>query len=174
MPWDRPGHFWGDHPHYYGYRIHEITEMQVADMGNYAHGNQPSQHMLYLYNWTAHPEKGNAHIRNVMDRLYSAAPDGYCGDEDNGQTSAWYVFSALGFYPVCPASGQYALGSPLFPKAAVSLPGGKTLTITSKGLDPIYNDTRLNGKPINNNYVDIAPLKNGAHVTFRTSDHDTD
>ena len=73
---------------YYGYRIHEITEMQVADMGNYAHGNQPSQHMLYLYNWTAHPEKGNAHIREVIDRLYSAAPDGYCGDEDNGQTSA--------------------------------------------------------------------------------------
>ena len=159
---------------YYGYRIHEITEMQVADMGNYAHGNQPSQHMLYLYNWTAHPEKGNAHIREVIDRLYSAAPDGYCGDEDNGQTSAWYVFSALGFYPVCPASGQYALGTLLFPKAEVSLPGGKTLTITAKGPGPVYDDIRLNGKPINNNYVDIAPLKNGAHVTFRTSDHNTD
>ena len=112
---------------YYGYRIHEITEMQVADMGNYAHGNQPSQHMLYLYNWTAHPEKGNAHIREVMGRLYSAAPDGYCGDEDNGQTSAWYVFSALGFYPVCPGSGEYAHGLPLFPKAEVILPGGKKL-----------------------------------------------
>ncbi|MBR5402925.1 MAG: GH92 family glycosyl hydrolase [Bacteroidales bacterium] len=158
---------------YYGYRIHEITEMQVADMGNYAHGNQPSQHMLYLYNWTAHPEKGSVYIREVMDRLYSAAPDGYCGDEDNGQTSAWYVFSALGFYPVCPASGQYALGSPLFPKAAVSLPGGKTLTITSKGSNPVYNDIRLNGKPINNNYVDIAPIRNGAHLTFRVSHQNT-
>ena len=104
---------------YYGYRIHEITEMQVADMGNYAHGNQPSQHMLYLYNWTKHPEKGRAHIREVMERLYSAAPDGYCGDEDNGQTSAWYVFSALGFYPVCPGSGEYAKGESLFPKVEI-------------------------------------------------------
>ena len=104
---------------YYGYRIHEITEMQVADMGNYAHGNQPSQHMLYLYNWTKHPEKGRMRIREVMDRLYSATPDGYCGDEDNGQTSAWYVFSAMGFYPVCPGSGEYAKGSPLFPKVEI-------------------------------------------------------
>ena len=158
---------------YYGYRIHEITEMQVADMGNYAHGNQPSQHMLYLYNWTAHPEKGSAHIREVMDRLYSAAPDGYCGDEDNGQTSAWYVFSALGLYPVCPGSGQYALGSPLFPKAEVSLHGGKTLTITSQGPGPVYNDIRLNSKPTKDNFIDITPLKNGAHVTFRTSPHST-
>ena len=104
---------------YYGYRIHEITEMQVADMGNYAHGNQPSQHMLYLYNWTKHPEKGRMRIREVMDRLYSATPDGYCGDEDNGQTSAWYVFSAMGFYPVCPGSGEYAKGSPLFSKVEI-------------------------------------------------------
>ena len=104
---------------YYGYRIHEITEMQVADMGNYAHGNQPSQHMLYLYNWTKHPEKGRMRIREVMDRLYSSTPDGYCGDEDNGQTSAWYVFSAMGFYPVCPGSGEYAKGSLLFPKMEI-------------------------------------------------------
>lgn len=152
---------------YYGYRIHEITEMQVADMGNYAHGNQPSQHMLYLYNWTAHPEKGSAHIREVMDRLYSAAPDGYCGDEDNGQTSAWYVFSALGLYPVCPGSGQYALGSPLFPKAAVSLPGGKTLTITSKGPGPIYNDIRLNDKLFNKRCIKISSPFNNTKLDFR-------
>ena len=86
---------------YYGYCIHEITEMQVAKMGNYAYGNQPAQNMIYLYDWTDQPWKAQKHIRQVMDRLYSAAPDGYCGDEDNGQTSAWYVFSALGFYPVC-------------------------------------------------------------------------
>ena len=91
----------------YGYRIHEISEMQTANMGNYAHGNQPSQHMLYLYGWTSEAWKGQMHIRETMDRLYGDAPDGYCGDEDNGQTSAWYIFSALGFYPVCPASGQY-------------------------------------------------------------------
>ena len=110
---------------YYGYRIHEITEMQVADMGNYAHGNQPAQHMIYLYNWAGQPEKTRKWVDEVMDRLYSSSPDGYCGDEDNGQTSAWYVFSALGFYPVCPASDQYAIGVPLFKKAVINLENGR-------------------------------------------------
>lgn len=100
---------------YYGYRIHEITEMIVADMGNYAHGNQPVQHMIYLYNYVGAREKTDRHIAEVRERLYSSAPDGYPGDEDNGQTSAWYVLSALGFYPVCPASGEYALCKPMFP-----------------------------------------------------------
>jgi predicted alpha-1,2-mannosidase len=100
---------------YYGYRIHEITEMMVADMGNYAHGNQPIQHMIYLYNYVDAREKTDRHIAEVRERLYSSAPDGYPGDEDNGQTSAWYVLSALGLYPVCPASGEYALCKPMFP-----------------------------------------------------------
>ena len=151
---------------YYGYRIHEITEMQVADMGNYAHGNQPAQHMLYLYDWTSEPWKGQLRIRETMDRLYSATPDGYCGDEDNGQTSAWYVFSALGFYPVCPGSGQYAIGTPLFPKAEVSLPGGKTLTITAKGNGPIYNDVRLNGENIQDNLINITNYKKNNTLSF--------
>ncbi len=151
---------------YYGYRIHEITEMQVADMGNYAHGNQPAQHMLYLYDWTAHPEKGQWRIRETMDRLYSAAPDGYCGDEDNGQTSAWYVFSALGFYPVCPAGGQYALGTPLFPKAEVSLPGGKTLTVTAKGHGPIFSDIRLDGKPLKSRILIPLLFQNNSKIEF--------
>ena len=119
---------------YYGYRIHEITEMQVADMGNYAHGNQPSQHMLYLYDWTSHPEKGVQRIREVMDRLYSAAPDGYCGDEDNGQTSAWYIFSALGYYPVCPGSGEYAKGEPLFKKVKITPVKGTPVTTSGNPL----------------------------------------
>ena len=114
---------------YYGYRIHEITEMQVADMGNYAHGNQPAQHMIYLYDWADEQEKTRKWTREVMDRLYSAAPDGYCGDEDNGQTSAWYVFSALGFYPVCPGSGVYAVGAPLFDNAVINLENGKKVRI---------------------------------------------
>ena len=152
---------------YYGYRIHEITEMQVADMGNYAHGNQPAQHMLYLYDWTSEPWKGQLRIRETMDRLYSATPDGYCGDEDNGQTSAWYVFSALGFYPVCPGSGQYALGTPLFPKAKVSLPGGKTLSITTSGSVPVYNDIRLNGKKLAERFVDISAIKEGGKLSFK-------
>jgi predicted alpha-1,2-mannosidase len=114
---------------YYGFRIHEIAEMQVMNMGNYAHGNQPVQHMLYLYDWAGQPWKTQARVREVMDRFYSASPDGYCGDEDNGQTSAWYVFSALGFYPVCPASGEYALGSPLFRQASVRLENGRSIEI---------------------------------------------
>ena len=120
---------------YYGYRIHEITEMQVADMGNYAHGNQPAQHMIYLYNWAGKPDKTQTLVRETMDKLYSAAPDGYCGDEDNGQTSAWYVFSALGFYPVCPCSDEYAVGIPLFNDAVIHLENGKDVRIklTDKG-----------------------------------------
>ena len=154
---------------YYGYRIHEITEMQVADMGNYAHGNQPAQHMLYLYDWTSQPWKGQQRIRETMDRLYSATPDGYCGDEDNGQTSAWYVFSALGFYPVCPAGGQYALGTPLFPEAEVSLPGGKTLTITASGPGPVYDDIRLNGKQIKGRTMGTDALRKGARLHFSST-----
>ena len=114
---------------YYGYRIHEITEMQVADMGNYAHGNQPAQHMIYLYNWAGEQQKTRKWVKEVMDRLYSSAPDGYCGDEDNGQTSSWYVFSALGFYPVCPGSGEYAVGAPLFEKAVINLENGRKVRI---------------------------------------------
>ena len=86
---------------YYGQVIHEIREMTVMNMGNYAHGNQPIQHMIYLYNYAGEPWKAQYWLRQVMNRMYTAGPDGYCGDEDNGQTSAWYVFSALGFYPVC-------------------------------------------------------------------------
>ena len=113
---------------YYGGVIHEIREMQIMGFGQYAHGNQPIQHMLYLYNWTSHPEKGRYWIRQVMERLYSPTPDGYCGDEDNGQTSAWYVFSALGFYPVCPGSLEYAVGEPLFDEAKIKL-GERTVTV---------------------------------------------
>ena len=114
---------------YYGGTIHEIREMQIPGMGQYAHGNQPAQHMLYLYNYAGQPWKGQYWIREALNRLYRATPDGYCGDEDNGQTSAWYVFSALGFYPVCPASGEYVMGAPLFKKAVLSFENGKTLTI---------------------------------------------
>jgi len=114
---------------YYGFTIHEIREMQIVNMGNYAHGNQPVQHMIYLYNHAQQPWKAQYRVRDVMDKLYSATPDGYCGDEDNGQTSAWYVFSALGFYPVTPGTTQYVLGSPLFDKVTMTLENGKQFTI---------------------------------------------
>lgn len=162
---------------YYGFRIHEITEMQVADMGNYAHGNQPAQHMIYLYDWAGKAWKAQKHIREVMDRLYSAAPDGYCGDEDNGQTSAWYVFSALGFYPVCPASEEYAAGSPYFGKATVHLENGKDLVITARNADgkcgspeTYVRSIKVNGRKWDRNFLRCDDLSNGAKVEFTMSD----
>ena len=154
---------------YYGYRIHEITEMQVADMGNYAHGNQPAQHMIYLYNWAGQPRKTQMHVREVMDKLYNAAPDGYCGDEDNGQTSAWYVFSALGFYPVCPCSDEYAVGSPYFRKAVVHLENGKELVINAKENSsdhPFVLSLKLNGRRRSPDFVSHSALCDGAVLDF--------
>lgn len=116
---------------YYGGMIHEIKEMQIANMGQYAHGNQPIQHMIYLYNYAGAPGKTQYWIREVLNRLYKPTPDGYCGDEDNGQTSAWYVFSALGFYPVCPATDEYVLGAPLFPKAVIHLENGNEIVLNA-------------------------------------------
>jgi predicted alpha-1,2-mannosidase len=154
---------------YYGQTIHEIREMQIMNMGNYAHGNQPIQHMIYLYNYSGEPWKAQYHLRDVMEKLYTADPDGYCGDEDNGQTSAWYVFSALGFYPVCPGSGQYIIGSPLFPQATLHLADGKTIEIQSKNNNKknVYLKTlKLNGKNRTQNYLEIETLKKGAKLLF--------
>lgn len=158
---------------YYGFPIHEIREMQIMDMGNYAHGNQPIQHMIYLYDWAGQPWKTQYHVRDVMDRLYSANPDGYCGDEDNGQTSAWYVFSALGFYPVAPGSGEYALGSPLFKKAKVHLENGKTLEIDApgNGSDNRYVESvSLNGAGHDRNYITMKEILDGSKLVMRMSD----
>ena len=154
---------------YYGFRIHEITEMQVADMGNYAHGNQPAQHMIYLYDYAGQPWKAQWWAREVMDRLYRARPDGYCGDEDNGQTSAWYVFSALGFYPVCPASDEYALGSPLFAKAVIHRDTGAEITISAPGNAPdkrYVGSLTLDGKPWTHNFLPWSELADGADLRF--------
>ena len=162
---------------YYGYRIHEITEMQVANMGNYAHGNQPAQHMIYLYDWAGQPWKTQKWVREVMDRLYSADPDGYCGDEDNGQTSAWYVFSALGFYPVCPASDEYAVGTPLFKNAVIHLENGKTLEINAKGNDahtPYVSDFRVDGRNAQSWFLSHEEIADGAVVDFYMSEEPSD
>ena len=156
---------------YYGFPIHEITEMTVMGMGNYAHGNQPIQHMLYLYDWCGQPWKAQARIREVMEKFYTPWADGYCGDEDNGQTSAWYVFSALGFYPVCPASGQYALGTPLFKKAVLHLPGGDvTIDAPDNGADACYvSSLTLNGRKWDRNYLLQKDLQKGASLRFGMS-----
>ncbi len=158
---------------YYGQVIHEIREMTVMNMGNYAHGNQPIQHMIYLYNYAKQPWKAQYWLRQVMDRLYTPTPDGYCGDEDNGQTSAWYVFSALGFYPVCPGTDQYVLGAPLFKNATVHFENGKTLEIKApqNSRTNIYiKDMKVNGAEYSKNYVTHSLLQNGGVVDCVMSD----
>ena len=157
---------------YYGSVIHEIREMQVMDMGNYAHGNQPIQHMPYLYDWSGQPWKTQLHVRNIMDRLYTANPDGYCGDEDNGQTSAWYVFSALGFYPVCPGSSEYAIGTPYFKHITLQMPAGNTTTIDApqnSSANKYISSMTLNGQPWDKNYLKISDIKKGAKLIFNLS-----
>ena len=157
---------------YYGGVIHEIREMQIMNMGNYAHGNQPVQHMIYLYGYSGQPWKTQYWIRETMDKLYNAHPDGYCGDEDNGQTSAWYVFSAMGFYPVCPGSNQYVLGVPYFDKLTLHLENGKTVNITANGntnATRYVNSMTLNGAAYNHNYLNHSVLTDGADIVFNMS-----
>lgn len=157
---------------YYGFCIHEIAEMQVANMGNYAHGNQPAQHVIYLYDYCGQPWKAQQHVREVMDRLYSSKPDAYCGDEDNGQTSAWYVFSALGFYPVCPGSDEYALGSPLFKKTVIHLENGADVVIEApdNSAENVYvAGLSLNGRVWSHNYLRYGDLLSGAKLKFTMS-----
>lgn len=154
---------------YYGFTIHEIREMQIVNMGNYAHGNQPIQHMIYLYNHAGQPWKAQYKVRDVMDKLYSATPDGYCGDEDNGQTSAWYVFSALGFYPVTPGTPEYVIGSPLFDKVTLTLEDGKTFVVESSNNQadsPYIQQAWLNGKALNKSWLNHHVIQAGGKLHF--------
>ncbi len=157
---------------YYGFTIHEIREMQIMNMGNYAHGNQPVQHMIYLYNYAGQPWKTQKWTREVLNKLYQPTPDGYCGDEDNGQTSAWYVFSALGFYPVCPGIPEYIIGSPLFEKVKIELPNGKTLIIDSPGADKgeYIQKAERNGKKHDKSYFTHDELLRGGKIKFEMSE----
>ena len=157
---------------YYGGVIHEIREMQIMNMGNYAHGNQPIQHMIYMYNYSGEPWKAQYWVREVMDKLYFATPDGYCGDEDNGQTSAWYVFSALGFYPVCPGTDQYILGSPLFKSVTLNLENGKKVVVNAANNDAAnrYISTmKVNGKNYTRNYLSHEDLLRGMTINCTMS-----
>jgi predicted alpha-1,2-mannosidase len=158
---------------YYGFPIHEIREMQIAGMGNYAHGNQPIQHMIYLYNYTKQPWKSQKWVREILTRLYSYHPDGYCGDEDNGQTSAWYVFSAMGFYPVCPGTDEYVFGAPLFDKITLQLENGNNFTISAPGnssSNPYISSVALNGKKYEKNYIRHNSLLEGGILEFNMTD----
>ncbi|GJM63240.1 GH92 family glycosyl hydrolase [Persicobacter diffluens] len=158
---------------YYGFPIHEIREMQIVNMGNYAHGNQPIQHMLYLYNYAAKPWESQQKVREVMRKLYQPTPDGYCGDEDNGQTSAWYVFSAMGFYPVCPGTTQYVIGSPLFDKVTLQLENGNTFEVEAKDNapnHPFIQKARLNGQRYDHTFIEHSDILKGGKLEFQMSD----
>ena len=158
---------------YYGFTIHEIREMQIVNMGNYAHGNQPVQHMIYLYNYANKPFKTQEKVRDVLTKLYSATPDGYCGDEDNGQTSAWYVFSVLGFYPVTPGVDEYVIGSPLFKKATLHLENGNSFEINSKNNSKsnfYIQGAELNGKSYNNTFLKFDDVQKGGILQFNMGD----
>jgi predicted alpha-1,2-mannosidase len=153
----------------YGGMIHEMTEMVMANMGQYAHGNQPIQHMVYLYNYANEPWKAQYHARNVMAKLYDATENGYPGDEDQGQTSSWYVLSALGFYSVTPGVDEYVFGSPAFGKTRIKLENGKTFTILAKGnsKDNVYiQSAMLNGKPYTKNFIRHADIVKGGTLIF--------
>lgn len=155
---------------YYGGVIHEIREMQIMNMGNYAHGNQPIQHMIYMYSFSGEPWKAQYWVREVMDKLYTPNPDGYCGDEDNGQTSAWYVFSALGFYPVCPGTDEYILGSPLFKSVTLNLENGNKVTIkadNNKKANRYVQSMSVNGQPYSKNYLTHETLMKGAGISYQ-------
>ncbi len=149
--------------------IHEMREMQVMNMGQYAHGNQPIQHMAYLFNYSKAPWRSQYWAREIMERLYHANPDGYCGDEDNGQTSAWYVFSALGFYTVCPGSDQYAIGSPLFRKVTLNFPSGKKTVLEAQNnssRNRYIQAIELNGKAWSANYFSHENLLKGGTIRY--------
>ena len=153
--------------------IHEMREMQVMNMGQYAHGNQPIQHMPYLYNYAAEPWKSQYWVRKIMDNLYLPTPDGYCGDEDNGQTSAWYVFSALGFYPVAPGSGEYVLESPQFESVKLNLQNGNVVEIDAKNQykNNVYvNQVKVDGKIYTKNFFRYKDLMKGAKIQFDMSE----
>ncbi len=153
----------------YGYEIHEMTEMVAANMGQYAHGNQPVHHLIYLYLYAGEPWKTQQRAREIMTKLYGPGPDGLAGDEDNGQMSAWYLLSALGFYSVSPGYPQYMLGAPLFDRAVVYLPSGKTLTINAENQQlnhPYVASLSVNGANHDANWIDHRTLVNGATLDF--------
>ncbi len=148
----------------YGGMIHEMTEMVMANMGQYAHGNQPIQHMVYLYNYANEPWKAQFHARDIMNKLYDATENGYPGDEDQGQTSSWYVLSALGFYSVTPGTGEYVLGSPMFKKVTLNLENGKKFIIDApqNSKENVYiKSASLNGKNYTHNFILHSDMMNG-------------
>lgn len=138
-------------------------------MGNYVHGNEPSHHIAYLYAWTSQPWRTQYWVREIMNRMYRNSIDGLCGNDDCGQMSAWYIFSAMGFYPVCPGSNEYVFGAPYFPYMKVKVGDGKYLEIKADKVSDkmrYVKSVKLNGKPYTKAYITYDDIKNGAELTF--------
>ena len=147
--------------------------MELVNMGQYAHGNQPIQHAIYFYNYVQEPWKTQEKVRYVLNNLYGDGPDGYCGDEDNGQTSAWFLFSAMGFYPVAPVTGQYVIGSPLFDAMEITLDNGNKINIDAKNNNKssVYvNQLKFNKSQYTKNWFSHKDLREGANIIFNMGD----
>lgn len=156
-------------PGTYGNVIHEMKEMEIANMGQYAQGNQPIQHMIYMYSYAGQPWKTQYWARQIMDKLYNSTERGYPGDEDQGGMASWYVLSALGFYAVCPGTDEYVLGSPLFKKATITMEDGKKLVIEANNntQENVYvQSVTLNGKSVDKNYITYRDIVNGGTIRF--------
>ncbi len=158
----------------YGQKIHEMNEMVASKMGQYAQGNEPIEHMPYLYNYAGQPWKTQFHIRQIMDKLYNASENGYPGDEDEGQMSSWYVLSAMGLYSVCPGTSQYVIGSPVFNKITITLENGKKFIINASGNDKqnVYiQSATLNGQVYTHNWIQYKDINNGGELNFEMGNH---
>ena len=156
----------------YGGMIHEMKEMVLANMGQYAQGNQPIQHMIYLYSYAGQPWKTQQHIREVMERLYNATEKGYPGDEDQGGMSSWYVLSAMGIYSVCPGTDQYVLGSPVFNKITITLESGRQFVIeaANNSASNVYiRSATLNGAPYTHNWITYQDIAAGGVLHLEMS-----
>lgn len=152
----------------------ETTQADVTGLiGQYAHGNEPSHHVTYLYALAGRPERTQELIREIFDTQYSPKPNGLCGNDDCGQMSAWYMFSAMGFYPVNPVSGEYVFGAPQLPEFVLHLADGKTFTIKAKGLseaNKYVKSITLNGEPYTKNFISHADIVKGGTLVYQMTD----
>jgi predicted alpha-1,2-mannosidase len=149
----------------YGQEIHEMSEMAAADFGQYDHGNQPVHHILYIYAMAGRPDRTQQAVHRVMEELYS--PDSFAGDEDTGSMAAWYILSAMGFFPLCPAKPEYVLGKSLFPAMTVRLQNNKTLRIENHAGSGIAQSIALNGARIAGPVIPHQSLTAGGSLIFR-------
>lgn len=160
-------------PGSYGSVIHEMREMELANMGQYAHGNQPIQHMIFLYSYAGQPWKTQYWARQIMDKLYNSTERGYPGDEDQGGMSSWYILNALGIYSVCPGTDEYVIGSPLFPKVTITMEDGKKFIIEAdnNSKENVYiQSATLNGESLEKNYITYSDIVDGGKLCFEMSD----